>query len=161
MNVYGSARLTKDPEIVVSKNKGTHICKGRLIWDQGYGENKKTVIIAYVSFGKTADTMNKYLVKGSKIFLTNCELSQNRWTGQKDNVEHWDPELLIWAFEFGESKGRPQDRDTVERSESKDAEQKDRKEVEKNAPTDPAPAKDRKDGMDDMTWDDNEDDVPF
>lgn len=159
MNVYGTARLTKDPEIVVSKNKGTHICKGRLIWDQGFGENKKTVIIAYVSFGKTADTMNKYLVKGSKIILINCELSQNRWT-DKGNVEHWDPEILIWAFEFGESRGKAEDRDTVERSESRDSDEKDHKEVEKNAQTS-APAKDRKEGMDDMSWDDNEDDVPF
>ncbi len=160
MNVYGSARLTKDPEIVVSKSKGTHICSGRLIWDQGFNDNKKTVIIQYVSFGKTADAMNKFLVKGSKIFLNNAELSQNRWTDNKQ-VEHWDPEILIWAFEFAEPRKHSDDRAAHDGANDREKDKKDNATVEKNASTDPAPASDRKEGMDDMTWDNNEDDVPF
>ena len=63
-----SGNLTKDMDVTVSKN-GINIGKFSVAVDNGYGENKKTDFYPVVLFGKRVETLQKYLLKGTKVII--------------------------------------------------------------------------------------------
>ena len=48
--------------------------------------------------------MNRYLKKGSKIFITGAELLLEKWTDKKTGDPRQAHKLSIFKFEFGEKK---------------------------------------------------------
>lgn len=67
MNKFlGIGRLCKDVELRYA-NTNQPMLKNTLAIDRGYGEKKQTSFISIVAFGKTAEFLAKYFVKGSKI----------------------------------------------------------------------------------------------
>lgn len=51
----------------------------------------------YVAFGKTAEFISKYFVKGSKILVTG-EINNNNY--EKDGVKHYGVQIMIDSVEF-------------------------------------------------------------
>ena len=54
-----------------------------------------------VSFGKTAESIEKYLHKGTKILLTGAIQNDNY---EKDGVKHYSVKIMVDSWEFAESK---------------------------------------------------------
>ena len=63
-----SGNLTKDMEVMVTKND-VNIGKFTVAVNNGYGENTNTQFYPVVLFGKRVETLQKYLLKGSKVII--------------------------------------------------------------------------------------------
>lgn len=101
-------RITRDPEVRYSNgaNGQMAIANFSLAVDSGFGQNKKTNFFNMVAFGKVAETVEKYLKKGTKI-LAECEASQNQYTKQ-DGTKVNTVQFIMREFEFAESKNANQ-----------------------------------------------------
>ena len=55
-----------------------------------------------VAFGKTAEFIEKYFTKGSKIVIDG-EIQNNNWTDQ-NGQKHYGDQIVVNQAEFGESK---------------------------------------------------------
>ena len=76
--------LTRDPEIR-NLESGKQLCRFSLAVNYyGAGDFKETLFIDVVAFGKTADTVGKYVKKGDPL-LVSGRLKLNTWEkdGQK------------------------------------------------------------------------------
>lgn len=94
-------RTTRDVEIrYTQENKAV----GRFSFavDIGYGDNKKTHFFNMTAFGKTAEVLEKYAKKGTKLILE-CSANQNQYTDKSGNRVN-DVGFIVLAWEFGESK---------------------------------------------------------
>lgn len=99
------ARTTKDVELRYSTgNNATAIGKFSIAVDSGYGDNKKTNFFNMTVFGKTAETLEKFVKKGTKVALE-CEANQNQYTDKNgNNVNTVD--FIVKNFEFCESRSQ-------------------------------------------------------
>lgn len=98
---YFTSRTTKDLELRYTTNN-TAVAKGSIAVDTGYGDNKQTNFFNITAWGKTAESMEKLVKKGTKIILE-CEARQNTYTDKNGNkVNAVDFTVLSW--EFAESK---------------------------------------------------------
>lgn len=71
--------------------------------DKNTGEQKDhTEWHRCVAFGKRAETMAKFLRKGSKVYVEG-ELRTRKWT-DKDSVERYSTEIRVDNFEFLDKK---------------------------------------------------------
>lgn len=94
-------RTTKDIELRYNQNN-LAIGKFNLAVDTGYGSNKKTNYFHMVSFGKTAETLEKYVPKGRKIAVE-CQATPYQYT-DKDGNQVDTVHFIVLSFEFAESK---------------------------------------------------------
>lgn len=69
ITISGTGRLGKDPKMQYTPN-GTAQTSFSVAADTGFGENKKTVWVSLIVWGKVAETYNEYLSKGSRIAFT-------------------------------------------------------------------------------------------
>lgn len=101
-------RITRDPEVRYSNgaNDQMAIANFSLAVDSGFGQNKKANFFNMVAFGKVAETVEKYLKKGTKI-LAECEASQNQYKKQ-DGTKVNTVQFIMREFEFAESKNANQ-----------------------------------------------------
>lgn len=94
--------LGKDPEVRYS-NKGTAICNMTIAtsecWtDKSTGEKQeKTEWHRCVSFGKQAEVLGKYLVKGSQVYVEG-KLQTRQY--EKDGQAHYATEIVVQDFTF-------------------------------------------------------------
>lgn len=96
-------RTTRDVELRYTQSANP-LAVGRtsVAVESGYGDKKKTSFFNVSAFGKTAETMDKFVKKGTKIILE-CEAVQNEYTdreGKKQNTVSFN----VKSFEFAESK---------------------------------------------------------
>nr|DAN92460.1 MAG TPA: Single strand binding protein [Caudoviricetes sp.] len=96
-------RTTRDVELRYTQSANP-LAVGRtsVAVESGYGDKKKTSFFNISAFGKTAETMDKFVKKGTKIILE-CEAVQNEYTdraGKKQNTVSFN----VKSFEFAESK---------------------------------------------------------
>lgn len=96
-------RTTRDVELIYTQSANP-LAVGRtsVAVESGYGDKKKTSFFNISAFGKTAETMDKFVKKGTKIILE-CEAVQNEYTdraGKKQNTVSFN----VKSFEFAESK---------------------------------------------------------
>ena len=108
-------RLTKDVEIKKTKNgdKETTYGSFTLAVDDGFGDNKHTNFFPCSVFGKQAETMEKWVKKGTKVIL-NCKPRQNSYKDNNGN-NHSSINFIVQSFEFANGKN--------ENTESADAQQ--------------------------------------
>lgn len=99
--VFLTGRLTKDPDIRVTQT-GTAVGRYSLAVDTGYGENRQTNFFDCVTFGKTAQFVEKYLKKGMKIFVSG-ELQQRSYQN-RDGQRVTVVEILVQEHEFAEAR---------------------------------------------------------
>ena len=97
-------RLTKDVEIKTTKagDKETTVGSFTLAVDDGYGDNKHTNFFPCSVFGKQAETMEKWVKKGTKVIL-NCKPRQNSYKDNNGN-NHSYINFIVQSFEFANGK---------------------------------------------------------
>jgi single-strand DNA-binding protein len=93
----GIGRLTKDSELKFTAGKGTANLTFTLAVDDGFGDNKKTYFIPIVLWGKSAESLSSYLVKGTQIGVTGK--IQTRSYDAKDGTKRYVTEVV--ADQFG------------------------------------------------------------
>ena len=96
-------RTTRDVELGYTQSANP-LAVGRtsVAVESGYGDKKKTSFFNISAFGKTAETMDKFVKKGTKVILE-CEAAQNEYIdreGKKQNTVSF----IVKSFEFAESK---------------------------------------------------------
>ena len=100
-------RTTRDVEIHYTRANNTAVAKFSIAVDSGYGNNKKTNFFNMTAWGKTAEALEKYARKGTKLILE-CQAVQNQYTNKDgNNVNTVD--FTVINFEFAESKTAQQD----------------------------------------------------
>ena len=92
--------ITRDVELQYSPS-GTAIAKLGIAVNKRYTSNgEKKEEVSYfncVSFGKTAENINAYFFKGSRILISG-ELKEDRW--EKDGHKQSRVSILIDGFDF-------------------------------------------------------------
>jgi single-strand DNA-binding protein len=93
--------LTRDPVLSYTPSQMA-MCKFGMAINKKYKDKETTCFIDAVSFGKTGETISKYLKKGSQILISG-ELSYQSWQAQ-DGTNRSKIEVLVNSFEFLDSK---------------------------------------------------------
>lgn len=94
-------RLTRDPELRKTPT-GTSVTSFRLASDDSFskpGVEKSTLYIDVTLFGNRADTVAKYMRKGSMVGVTG-RLSQRKYISNKTNTEVTVTEIIASSVEF-------------------------------------------------------------
>lgn len=103
----GIGRLGKDPEVrVTTGEKQTSVCRFSIAVDKGYGQNKKTIWVNVVTFGKLAENCGKFLAKGRQTYVAG-ELDIQNYEKQ-DGSKGTFVEVVANTVEFlnsGENQG--------------------------------------------------------
>ena len=94
-------RLGRDPELKET-NDGTRILNLNLATDHGFGDKKETMWVRCAIFGKRADTLAKYLAKGSQVLVVG-ELYTREWE-KNDGTIGYSLECRVSELEFAGSK---------------------------------------------------------
>lgn len=94
-------RLTSAPSTSQTKG-GTSVTKFNLAVDRGFGEDKKTDFIPVVFFGKTAETVAKYVDKGHQL-LVSGQLQTDSYE-DKDGNKRTSFNVFATDFSFCEGK---------------------------------------------------------
>ena len=100
MKVYGIGRLTRELELK-SSTSGTSYLTNSIACDRKYGE-KKTDFYQIKAFGKLAESMDKYLRKGSRI-LVEGDLQTDEYVDKTGNKKQ-SVSIVVSAWEFADSK---------------------------------------------------------
>lgn len=104
---YFTGRTTKDIEIRYTQGESqTEVGRFSLAVESGYKEKKRTDFFNMTAWGKTAETMEKYVPKGTKI-IVECEARQNNYTDRNGNKVN-TVDFTVLSFEFSESKNASQ-----------------------------------------------------
>lgn len=102
-----TGRTTKDIEIRYTQGENqTAIGRFSLAVESGYRDKKRTDFFNMTAWGKTAETMEEYVPKGTKI-LVECEARQNNYTDRNGNKVN-AVDFTVLNFEFCESKNANQ-----------------------------------------------------
>lgn len=101
-SVILSGRLTKDP-IGQSTTSGTSIARFSLAVPRGKDKdgNEQTDYPNCVAFGKTADLVEKYTAKGSKVMVQG---SLRTGSYEKDGRKVYTTDVIVDRIEFMDSK---------------------------------------------------------
>lgn len=100
-------RLTREPEVRYAQNdNSTCIARFNLAVDRRIKQDTEpnADFISCVAFGKTAEFIEKYLTKGSKILLEG-RIQTGSYTN-KDGVKIYTTDVVAENVEFAESKGQ-------------------------------------------------------
>lgn len=100
MKAYGIGRLTRELELK-SSTSGTSYLTNSIACDRKYGE-KKTDFFQIKAFGKLAESMDKYLRKGSRI-LVEGDLQTDEYVDKTGNKKQ-SVSIVVSAWEFADSK---------------------------------------------------------
>jgi single-strand DNA-binding protein len=96
-----TGRTTKDIELRHTKD-GMAVAAFSLAVDTGYGDNKKTSFFNMTAFKASAESLEKYVKKGTKI-IVQCEATQNSYTDREGN-KRTSVDFIVRNWEFAESK---------------------------------------------------------
>ncbi|NFN93639.1 single-stranded DNA-binding protein [Clostridium botulinum] len=77
----GIGRLTSDAELQFTAGKGTAVAKFKIAIDDGYGDHKKTYFIPIVLWGKSAENLSSYLIKGTQVAISG-KITTRSWDKQ-------------------------------------------------------------------------------
>lgn len=106
MNKFiGMGRLTKDPDVRYT-NDGMAIARLTLAIDRRFTKEKEADFISCIAFNKTAEFIEKYLKKGTKIAVEG-RIQTGSYTN-KDGQKVYTTDVVIEQAEFAESKGQEQ-----------------------------------------------------
>ena len=98
-----TGRLTRDPEVRYSDN-GHTVARFAIAVDRRFKkENEQTAdFINTVAFGKTAEFIEKYFYRGSKIVIEG-RIQTGSYTN-KESQKVYTTDVVVEQVEFGESK---------------------------------------------------------
>lgn len=104
MKCHGIGRLTADPEVRTSQDGGTVICSFTLACNRRFKKEGQpdADFISCRAFGKTAEFIEKYFLKGMKMYV-----EEGTWqTGsyEKDGHKVYTNTLIVEQIDFCEGK---------------------------------------------------------
>ena len=105
-NVQLCGRATREPEVrYTSGQSSMAIARLTLAVDRKYKrEGEPTAdFISCKAFGKTAELMEKYVQKGTKIIVSRGRIETGSYNN-KDGVKVYTTDVIIDEWEFAESK---------------------------------------------------------
>lgn len=99
-------RLTRDPELRYIPS-GTAVCEFGLAINRKWKDKEETTFVDVVAWGKTGETIQKYLKKGDPIFL-NGRLTFESWE-DRDGGKRNRLKVTAHDFQFvgGKKDGTP------------------------------------------------------
>lgn len=80
-------RIGKDVEVRFT-SKGDAVADLSVVYDRGYGDNKKSQWVKAVIFGKQAEALAPYLTKGKQVHLVLDDVGVDTYS-KKDGTEGW------------------------------------------------------------------------
>ncbi len=92
-----TGRLTRSPEMRHTES-GMAICRFTIANNKGYGEKQKTTFINIVTFAKTAENCDRFLLKGNKVAIVG-ELEIRQYTDNEGNNRYMT-EVIANEVEF-------------------------------------------------------------
>lgn len=96
-------RLTRDPEVRYSQGEnGTAVARYTIAVDRRMSRDNEADFIPCVCFGKTAEFVEKYLHKGTKIAIVG-RLQTGSYTN-KEGTRIFTTDVVVEEHEFAESK---------------------------------------------------------
>ena len=98
--VIFSGRLTNDAEIRYT-NDGKAVASFNFAVNRTF-DKENSDFFKCVAFGKTAETIEKLVKKGTKLLLEG-EIRNNNYT-DKNGVKRYEMQVIVNSFEFCESK---------------------------------------------------------
>jgi len=98
-------RTTRDIELKQTPN-GKNYAKFTLAVDTGYGENRKANFFNMIAWNKSAEALEKFVPKGTKIAVE-CEAHQDVFNDQNGNKIN-TVTFQVKSWEFAQSKGEMQ-----------------------------------------------------
>lgn len=101
-----SGRMTRDAEVRYSQNGGSAVAKFSLAVDRRFkreGDEQTADFINCTAFGKTAEFLEKYGLKGTK-FIVEGRIQTGSYTN-KDGQKVYTTDVVVESMEFAESKG--------------------------------------------------------
>lgn len=125
-NVCLLGRLVKDPNVVeYGKGKDAGLCARITVAVQRDKDNAD--FISCVAFGKTAELIDTYFSKGSRIALEG-RIQTGRYE-DKEKVTHWTTDVVIMRLHFCDSKktDTPDDFDDIDEDDLPFDEKEDKK----------------------------------
>lgn len=90
-----TGNLTRDAELKYTNNEKAY-SKFAIANNEGYADNKKTTFLNCVLWGKSAENLNRFLVKGQKVLITG-KLEINKFK-DKDGIEKQIIEINVDMF---------------------------------------------------------------
>ena len=107
-----TGRLTADPEVrYTSDNKP--VASFNFAVDRRF-DKENTDFFRCTAFGRTAETIEKLVRKGTKLLLEG-EIRNNNYT-DKNGVKRYEMQVIVESFEFCESKSSAATSETHEGS---------------------------------------------
>lgn len=106
VNLIG--RVTRDPELK-TLTSGTSVCSFSLatnrVWNDKNGSKQEdTTFHNMVSFGKPAETIAQYVVKGQLLFVTG-RIQNRSWDDKETGKKVYRSEIMVENFQFGPKAG--------------------------------------------------------
>lgn len=99
-------RMVKDPELRFAAGSGNGVCKFTIAVNRQFKKNEADFINC-VAFGKQAETIAQYMLKGSQIALTGH--IQTGSYDAKDGSKRYTTDVLVESFEFVGGGNKNQD----------------------------------------------------
>lgn len=115
--VFLIGRLVRNPDIRFSSNKNLSIARFTLAVDRSF-KSDSVDFISCVAFGKSADFVGKYLVKGSKISVMGNIHTSSYTSG---GVKHYNTNVAAESIEFAGAKINVQGDDSLELTQEDDS----------------------------------------
>ena len=112
--------VTRNPEVRSIPGSSTAVARTGLAVNRRYKDKEDVMFIDIVAFGKSAETMGEYVIKGTPI-LVEGRLSMNTW--EQDGVRRTKHEVIIDNFQMlGGRRDREEafDNDSFSRGSSRD-----------------------------------------
>lgn len=97
-----TGRTTADIELRYTRDNMA-VSSFSLAVDDGYGEKRHTSFFNMTAFGKSAESLQKYVAKGTKIAVA-ARARQETWT-TKEGQKRSSIEFIVDSWEFAQSKG--------------------------------------------------------
>ncbi len=90
-------RLTKEPELIFAKGSGKAVCKFTVAVNRRFNKEEADFINC-IAFGKQAETIAQYMLKGSQISL--CGHIQTGSYDAQDGTKRYTTDVVIEEFSF-------------------------------------------------------------
>jgi len=101
-------RLARENDLTYSQ-QGKAMLKNTVAFERysASAQKKETSFLDFVAFGKQAETISKYFMKGSLIFLDG-ELDQMTWTDKQTGQNKSKLRMIVKDFDFCAAVKNPQ-----------------------------------------------------
>ena len=102
IRTHGIGRLTDEPDVRYGQDGKISNATFTLASDRYTSAGNKTDFVRHVAFGRSAEFAERYLHKGTKIFIEGHIVTGSY---EKDGRKVYTTDVVVDEFEFCESKG--------------------------------------------------------